>query len=239
MWSLRCLLDEMDRGCAQCYPRPNAYSGPLTVSFETLIVIVLAGLGGPLLGVAGRRFVPVVIGEILAGVLVGPAGAGRGGPRERDGCVPRGNRLRDADAHGWDAPAAARGAARPLRCAAAELLAAIVVRARDPGGLLAASIAGTGHAAVYVVLLASGSAAVLLPALEETGIDGPDVMTVMAQVTIADVDHDPLRADRAQPGRVGHAVLGARWWRRGCCCCLALARLLGRPWVGAPCAPAL
>ena len=35
-------------------------------------MIVLAGLGGPLLGIAGRRFVPVVIGEILAGILVGP-----------------------------------------------------------------------------------------------------------------------------------------------------------------------
>src|ERR1019366_3356970 len=36
-------------------------------------MIVLAGLGGPLLGVLGRSFVPVVVGEILAGVLVGPA----------------------------------------------------------------------------------------------------------------------------------------------------------------------
>jgi Kef-type K+ transport system membrane component KefB len=43
------------------------------MSFETLLVIVLAGLGGPLLGLSGRRFVPVVIGEILAGILVGPA----------------------------------------------------------------------------------------------------------------------------------------------------------------------
>jgi len=42
------------------------------VSFGTLVVIVLAGLGGPLLGIAGHRFVPVVIGEILAGILVGP-----------------------------------------------------------------------------------------------------------------------------------------------------------------------
>ncbi len=43
------------------------------MSFGTLTVIVLAGLGGPLLGIAGHRFVPVVIGEILAGILVGPA----------------------------------------------------------------------------------------------------------------------------------------------------------------------
>ena len=43
------------------------------MSFGILVLIVLAGLGGPLLGVVGRRFIPVVVGEILGGVLVGPA----------------------------------------------------------------------------------------------------------------------------------------------------------------------
>jgi Kef-type K+ transport system membrane component KefB len=46
------------------------------VSFGILAVIVLAGLGGPLLGVSGRRFVPVAIGEIVAGTIVGPDGLG-------------------------------------------------------------------------------------------------------------------------------------------------------------------
>jgi Kef-type K+ transport system membrane component KefB len=40
------------------------------VSFGTLVVIVLAGLGGPLLALTGR-FIPVAIGEIVAGVVVG------------------------------------------------------------------------------------------------------------------------------------------------------------------------
>jgi Kef-type K+ transport system membrane component KefB len=40
--------------------------------FGTLAVIVLAGLLGPLLGSSRRPFVPLVAGEILAGVLVGP-----------------------------------------------------------------------------------------------------------------------------------------------------------------------
>jgi Kef-type K+ transport system membrane component KefB len=42
------------------------------VSFGTLTVIVLAGLGGPLLALSERRFVPIVVGEIMAGILVGP-----------------------------------------------------------------------------------------------------------------------------------------------------------------------
>src|ERR1700689_4149623 len=46
------------------------------MSFGTLLVIVLAGLGGPLLGIGGRRFVPVVVGEILAGIAVGKTGLG-------------------------------------------------------------------------------------------------------------------------------------------------------------------
>jgi Kef-type K+ transport system membrane component KefB len=50
------------------------------VNFGTLVVILLAGLGGPLLGLAGRRFVPVVIGEILAGILVGPTVLGAVSP---------------------------------------------------------------------------------------------------------------------------------------------------------------
>ena len=50
--------------------------GCRTVSFGDLLVIVLAGIGGPLLALGGRLFVPVIIGEILAGVLVGRTGLG-------------------------------------------------------------------------------------------------------------------------------------------------------------------
>ena len=46
------------------------------------------------------------------------------------------------------------------------LLALLVGLLAVPAGLLAAAIAGGGHAAVYAVVLASGSAAVLLPAIE-------------------------------------------------------------------------
>src|ERR1700758_4768978 len=42
------------------------------MSFATLVVIVLAGLGGPLASLAGG-LIPVASGEIAAGVLVGPA----------------------------------------------------------------------------------------------------------------------------------------------------------------------
>ena len=221
----------MRAGAGRPAPRLKPYAEPLTVSFETLIVIVLAGLGGPLLSVSGRRFVPVVIGEILAGVLVGPA--------VLDAVNPANGTISFLGEIGFAMLMLTVGMHLPLRDSrlagslrSGGLLAAIVCVLALPGGLLAASIAGTGHTAVYVVLLASGSAAVLLPALEETGIAGPDVMMVMAQVTIADVITILAVPIVLQPARVGHAALGSVLVACGVLLLLGLARLLaGRGWV--------
>lgn len=177
------------------------------MSFETLLVIVLAGLGGPLLGVVGRRFVPVVIGEIVAGVIVGPEVLGAVNPTNTTivflGNIGFAMLMLTV---GMRLPLRDRRLAGALR--EGGLLAGIVCALAIPGGLLAASIAGTGHAAVYAVLLASGSAAVLLPAIQEAGITGPDILTVMAQVTIADVLTILSVPIVLQPTRVDHALLG-------------------------------
>ena len=45
-------------------------------SFGQLTLIVLAGLCGPLLSASRRILIPVVVGELLAGVALGPTGAG-------------------------------------------------------------------------------------------------------------------------------------------------------------------
>jgi len=112
------------------------------------------------------------------------------------------------------------------------LLAAIVCLLALPAGILAAGIAGTGHAAIYAVVLASGSAAVLLPAIEETGLQGAAVMTVMAQVAIADVITIVSVPVVLEPGRVGHAVLGAVLVGAVATVLFAAARLISRgDWV--------
>ncbi len=203
----------------------------MRVSFGVLVVIVLAGLGGPLLGIAGRRFVPVVIGEILAGVLVGPA--------VLDGVNPARSTISFLGEIGFAMLMLTVGMRLPLRekrltaaLASGGLLAGIVCVLAIPAGLLAASIAGGGHAAVYVVLLASGSAAVLLPVLEETGLVGPEVMTVMAQVTIADLITILSVPIVLQPGRLAHAALGGVLVALAVLALLALARALAaRGWV--------
>jgi Kef-type K+ transport system membrane component KefB len=45
-------------------------------SFGQLTLIILAGLCGPLLSASRRVLVPVVVGELLAGVALGKTGAG-------------------------------------------------------------------------------------------------------------------------------------------------------------------
>src|SRR4029079_16733520 len=63
--------------------------------------------------------------------------------------------------------------------------AGVAVMAAPLGGLVVAELTGTGHIAVYAVLLASGSAAVVLPTLRERKLDGPEALVVIAQVTVA------------------------------------------------------
>jgi Kef-type K+ transport system membrane component KefB len=201
------------------------------MSFGTLVLIVLAGLGGPLLGVATRRFVPVVVGEIVAGILVGPAVLGTVHPT--DVTIAKLGEI------GFAMLMLTVGMHLPLRdrrlAAAARkgvLLAAVVSVLAVPAGLLAASIAGSGHAAIYAVVLASGSAAVLLPAVEEMGLGGTEVLTVMAQVTIADIITILAVPIVLQPGRVGHVALGGLLVAAAAVLLFALARLLaGHEWL--------
>lgn len=188
-------------------------------------MIVLAGLGGPLLALLGRSFVPVMIGEIVAGVLVGKTGLGAVHP---DGATSAflgqvGFAMLMLTA-GMHLPLRDPRLLQSLRSGA--LLAAIVGALAVPAGFAAAALAGTSHAAVYAVVLASGSAAVLLPAFQETGAGGHEVYAVMAWVTIADVVTLLSVPIVLQPGRVLHAALGAALVGAAVALLLGSARLL-------------
>ncbi|MGO9320586.1 MAG: cation:proton antiporter [Solirubrobacteraceae bacterium] len=201
------------------------------MSFGTLVLIVLAGLGGPLLGVATRRFIPVVVGEILAGIVVGPAVLGTVHPANATistlGEIGFAMLMLTVGMH---LPLSDRRLASAARKGG--LLAGIVCVLAVPAGLLAAGIAGSGHAAVYAVVLASGSAAVLLPAIEETGLAGAEVLTLMAQVTIADIITILAVPIVLQPARFGHVALGGLLVAAAAILLLAAARLLaGHEWV--------
>jgi Kef-type K+ transport system membrane component KefB len=156
------------------------------MSFGTLALIGLCGFAGPMLSAAGRGAVPVVVGELMAGIVLG-----RTGLRAIDTGDATLTFLSEIGfamlmfAVGMSVPLRERGMREGLGLGAtsAALVAAIAVGA----GLVVSRIGGAGHAGVYAVLVASGSAAVVLPILQERGLAGPAALAVMAQVTVADI----------------------------------------------------
>jgi len=68
---------------------------------------------------------------------------------------------------------------------------------------------GTGHGAVYAVIMASSSAALVLPAADQLGLGGDQLLPTLAQVAVADtacIVALPLVID---PANAGRAALGA------------------------------
>lgn len=198
----------------------------MSLGFGTLAVLVLAGLGGPLIALAGARLiVPVAIGELLAGVLVGPRVIGAVDPANATvsviGEVGFAMLMLNAGMH---LPLRERRLGPALRAGARA--AAIVLVLAVPAGLLAAFVASTAHAAVFAVVLASGSAAVLIPAFIEAGVEGPEVLAVIAQVSIADLLTIVSVPVVLQPGRIGHVLLGAALVAAVALLLLAAARAL-------------
>jgi Kef-type K+ transport system membrane component KefB len=178
------------------------------VTFGDLALIVAAGLAGPLLAAGRRTFVPVVVGEILAGVFLG-----RTGLDLIHADNPTLSFLADA---GFAMLMLTVGMNVPLRdgrlrhaLGRGALAAGVAAIAAPLGGLIVAELTGTGHVAVYAVLLASGSAAIVLTTLQERKLDGPGVLVVIAQVTVADVGAILAVPLVLQPSRAGDAALGA------------------------------
>ncbi len=179
-----------------------------TMSFGTLALIGLCGFAGPLLGTAGKGAVPVVVGELLAGIFLGKTGIN---------AIDPGNPTLSFMAEiGFAMLMFAVGMNVPLRdprmrgslskgATSALLVAVIAVGA----GLLVGRIDGVGHAGVYAVLIASGSAAVVLPILQERSLVGPVALAVMAQVTVADIGATVAVPLVLAPGKAGRIVAGS------------------------------
>jgi Kef-type K+ transport system membrane component KefB len=201
------------------------------VSFGDLALIVAAGLAGPLLAASRRAFVPVVVGEIVAGVILGRSGL--------DVIHVDNATVSFLAEVGFAMLMLTVGMHVPLRdhrlrraLGAGALAAGVVAMSAPLGGVVVAELAGTGHIAVYAVLLASGSAAVVLPMLQERKLDGPEALVVIAQVTVADVAAILAVPLVLEPARAANAAIGGLLIAA---CALALffvARSLRpRPWV--------
>ncbi|MDJ0377326.1 cation:proton antiporter [Cryobacterium sp. PH31-L1] len=184
------------------------------MDFRTLAIISVIALLGPLLATPRRWNIPVVIGQLAAGVIVGRTGFGL-----IDTSDPTLTFLADI---GFALIMFVAGTHVPLRTGAirsalsAGLLRAILVTvAASALGVAIALIFGTHHAPLYIVLLASSSAALVLPLIHSLGLRGRSVLELTAQVAIADIAAivalplaiDPPNASRAALGAAAVAVL--------------------------------
>ena len=175
------------------------------MSFGILTLIVACGLAGPLLSGATRLAVPVVVGEIAAGVLVGQTGL-----REINPADPTVVFLSVVGfamlmfVVGTHLPLRDPGLRRALRTATIAAVLSFAIAA--PGGWLLADASGVGHPAVFVLLLAASSSAVVMPIIQERGITGEEMLvatTWIALVDIASIVALPVALTPAKALRIG------------------------------------
>jgi Kef-type K+ transport system membrane component KefB len=177
------------------------------MSLGTLALIGICGLTGPLLSAAGRGAIPAVVGEIAAGVIVGKTGF-----RIIDVADPTLSFLTDI---GFAMLMFSVGMSVPLRVQQVwsaldrgALAAAVAAGLAIGAGELVSLIGGVGHPAIYAVIIASGSAAVVLPTIQERALAGEGVLALIAQVTVADVAATIAIPFVLRPGKAGSVVAG-------------------------------
>jgi Kef-type K+ transport system membrane component KefB len=194
-------------------------------SFGQLTLIILAGLFGPLLASSRRVLVPVVVGELLAGVAFGKTGAGL--VKADDPTIAFLGNIGFAVlmmVAGMHVPLRNRGLLGSLRKAAVAV--AVTAALGVGGGLAIAKLLDIGHPAVWAILLATGSAAIVLPALQEAGVSDELALPAMAWATVADVATIVAVPLVLNPSKAVRAGLGALAVAGGAVLVLLLARML-------------
>lgn len=174
--------DLVTPGCG-CRGRLATYAP--AVSFTTLAVIGLVGILGPLPSLPRHWHVPVVLGELLGGVALGRTGIGY---LHADDPT-----LTLLAAVGFALVMFVAGTHVPIRqCGMRPALRIGTVRGLVVGAVATghgwglSSVFGTGHAAMYAVLMASSSAALILPIVTSLGLEGEPGLQLLPQIAIAD-----------------------------------------------------
>lgn len=153
--------------------------------FTSLALLVAAGLLGPLLAAGRRLRVPVLVGELVAGILLGRTALHLIDPASQP--FPVFASLGFAMLMLESGTEIDLGS-KLLRDSAvrAGLAFLVTLVAAVPAGLLIGAWVGSAHVALFVVLLAGSSAAVALPTIREGGLTGPTVALVIAWIALAD-----------------------------------------------------
>jgi Kef-type K+ transport system membrane component KefB len=188
-------------------PEPVIRNGG-AMSFGTLALVGAVAVLGPLLALPRRWHLPVVLGELVGGIALGPTGLFV--LHARDGTFTF---LADI---GFALVMFVAGSHVPVRDGALrQALGLGALRAAGVGvlsvglGVALATAFGTGHAPLYAVLLASSSAALILPIVDSLHLGGPVVLQLLPQVAIADaacIVALPLAVDPAHAARAAIGV---------------------------------
>lgn len=180
------------------------------MNLSLLALLAAAGLAGPIGAWSRRARVPVVVGEIVAGVVLGRTGLGviHSSGVAVSFLAQAGFALvmLTAGSHvPLHDPALRRAAPRGL------LLAVGVGTVAVPVGFGVAALAGNGHGLLYAVVMASSSAALVLPVMDEAGLTGNRALLLLGQVAVADTACIVMLPLAEEPSRAAHAAAGAGW----------------------------
>jgi Kef-type K+ transport system membrane component KefB len=190
------------------------------VSFVQLSLICIVALLGPALAARRSWHLPLVLGELIAGVIIG---------KSLLGWVDSGNEtltfLADLGfalmmfVAGTHVPMRDRTIRAAVGKGALRMVVTSVVAAALGIGI--ALLIGSANAPLYVVLIASSSAALVLPIVDSLKLTGRSVLELMAQVALADVAAivalplaiDPANAGPKAIGTLALAVCAlVLWW---------------------------
>lgn len=153
--------------------------------FTSLTLLVLAGLLGPLLAAGRKPLAPVLVGELIAGAILGRTWLHL--------IVPTSQPFPAFSALGFAMLMLEAGnevdlGSEELRGGAVRgaLALLIALAASFPIGLAVGALFHTGHSPLLVVLLAGSSAAVAFPTIRERGLTGPTIAILITWITLAD-----------------------------------------------------
>jgi Kef-type K+ transport system membrane component KefB len=178
------------------------------MTFATLALIALIGIAGPLLALPRQWHLPVVLGELIAGIAFGSTGFDR-----LHASDPTFTLLANI---GFALVMFVAGSHVPIRDASMRtalrggtLRVVGVAVVSIPVAALVSHAFGTGHTELYAVLLASSSAALILPIVDSLGLSGAGVVELLPQIAVADSACIVALPLVIEPSHAGRAALGA------------------------------
>ncbi|MDX6357315.1 MAG: hypothetical protein QOH37_369 [Nocardioidaceae bacterium] len=178
------------------------------MSFLDLAIVCAVALAGPVLAAPLRWHLPVVLGELLVGVVLGVTGFA-----VLDASDTTFTFLGNAGfvlvmfVAGTHVPVRDERIRAALRTGVFRAALVAVVAVLLAYGV--ARVVGVSHAPLYAVLMASSSAALVLPTVASLGLAGPALVDLLPQVAVADAMCIVLLPLVIDPAHVGRAALGA------------------------------